>query len=188
MIYNKELLAIVKSFETWRFELASVDPKRSVKVYTDHKNLEHFMITKQLNCWQAHWIKFLSKFNFKISYRSGKQGEKPDILTRQSQNLPKGIEDLQQQHQFQILLQNHQLDKDIKKILSVMFCVNTANKAIDNAVDKTVDINKENKEIINVEKFSNKFSDHSFFIFCSKLYSYLSKMGKVKLTRPRENC
>ena len=49
IIYDKELLAIVKSFKTWRPELASVDLKRPVKVYTDHKNLEHFMTTKQLN-------------------------------------------------------------------------------------------------------------------------------------------
>ena len=34
MIYDKELLAIVKSFETWRPELASVN--EPVKVLTDH--------------------------------------------------------------------------------------------------------------------------------------------------------
>ena len=51
MIYNKELLAIVKSFETWRPELASVN--KPVKVLTDHRNLEHFMTTKQLNRRQA---------------------------------------------------------------------------------------------------------------------------------------
>ena len=94
MIYDKELLAIVKNFETWRLELASVDPERPVKVYTDHKNLEHFMMTKQLNQWQACWAKFLLKFNFKISYRPGKQGEKLDVLTCWSQDLPKSIEDL----------------------------------------------------------------------------------------------
>ena len=49
MIYDKELLAIVKSFKIWRPELASVDPNRPVKVYTDHKNLEYFITTKQLN-------------------------------------------------------------------------------------------------------------------------------------------
>lgn len=43
MIYDKELLAIVRSFETWRPELASVDPAKPVKVYTDHRNLEYFM-------------------------------------------------------------------------------------------------------------------------------------------------
>ena len=39
MIYNKKLLAIVKSFKMWR----------PVKLYINHKNLEHFMTTKQLN-------------------------------------------------------------------------------------------------------------------------------------------
>ena len=95
MIYDKELLAIVKSFKTWWPELASVNLERLVKVYTDHKNLEHFITTKQLNCRRAQWTKFLSEFNFKISYRPGKQSEKPDILTRQSQDLPKSIEDSQ---------------------------------------------------------------------------------------------
>ena len=50
IIYNKKLLAIVKSFEIWWPELASVNPERPMKVYIDHKNLEHFMTTKQLNC------------------------------------------------------------------------------------------------------------------------------------------
>jgi reverse transcriptase-like protein len=39
MIYDKELLAIVRSFGTWRPELASVDPAKPVKVYTDHRVL-----------------------------------------------------------------------------------------------------------------------------------------------------
>ena len=93
MIYNKKLLAIVKSFKTWRLELTSVNPERPVKVYTDHKNLKYFMMTKQLNWQQARWAEFLLKFNFKITYRPGKQGEKLDVLTSQSQDLPKGIED-----------------------------------------------------------------------------------------------
>ena len=39
MIYDKELLAIIRSFETWRPEVASVDPARPVKVYTDYGRL-----------------------------------------------------------------------------------------------------------------------------------------------------
>ena len=50
-------------------------------------------------------------------YRPGKQGEKPDVLTRRSQDIPKGVEDSRQQHQFQTLIQSHQLDDDIKKAL-----------------------------------------------------------------------
>ena len=91
MIYDKELLAIVKSFETWRPELASVN--ELVKVLTNHQNLEHFITSKQLNCRQTRWAEFLSEFNFKITYRPGKKGEKPDTLTRLAQNKPKRVDD-----------------------------------------------------------------------------------------------
>ena len=102
MIYNKELLAIVKSFEMWGQELANAADQ--VKVYTNHKNLEYFMTTKQLNQRQARWAEFLSEFNFKIMYKSDKQEEKPDVLMQNSQNILKRIENLRQQHQFQTLL------------------------------------------------------------------------------------
>ena len=182
MIYNKELLAIVKSFKMWRPELASVDSKRHMKMYIDHKYLEHFMTTKQLNCWQAHWAKFLSEFSFKISYRPGKQGKKPDILTHCSQNFLKNIEDLQQQHQFQILLQDHQLDKNIKKALAVTFCVNNA---INKSVNETVDVNKENKKIINVKKFSDKFSEinNLFFTLLQQIISALIRDGEGEIDK-----
>ena len=127
MIYDKELLAIIRAFETWRPELASVDPEKPVKVYTDHKSLEHFMTTKQLNRRQVRWAEFLSEFNFKIMYRPGKQGEKPDALTRRAQDLPKGLDDPRKQHQYQTLLQNENIDEDIRKALSVLFYDNEVN-------------------------------------------------------------
>jgi hypothetical protein len=124
-IYDKELMAIIQAFETWRPELTSVSPDCSIKVYSDHRNLEHFMTTKQLNRRQARWAEFLSKFNFKIMYRPGKQGEKPDILTRRSQDLPKGFQDERRQQQFQTLLKYKNLDKDLQKALSAIFGVTT---------------------------------------------------------------
>ena len=48
-IYDKELLAIIRAFEEWHPELAGTPVDDPVKVLTDHKNLEHFMTTKQLN-------------------------------------------------------------------------------------------------------------------------------------------
>ena len=121
MIYDKELLAIIRAFELWRPEAMSLAPENPAKVFTDHKNLEYFMSTKQLNRKQARWAEFLSEFNFKIMYRPGKQGEKPDILTRRSQDLPSGISDHRQQHQFQTLLQNEHLDEDLKKAFYAIF-------------------------------------------------------------------
>ena len=50
-IYDKELMAIIRTFKEWRPELkGSPTP---VKVITDHKNLEYFMSTKQLSRRQA---------------------------------------------------------------------------------------------------------------------------------------
>ena len=62
IIYDKELLAIIRGFEIWRPELASA--RQPIKVFTDYRNLKHFMTTKQLNCQQARWAEFLSKFDF----------------------------------------------------------------------------------------------------------------------------
>lgn len=50
-IYDKELLAIVRAFEEWRYELAG--SKDSIEVVTDYQSLQHFMTTKRLNRRQA---------------------------------------------------------------------------------------------------------------------------------------
>src|SRR6266705_5957636 len=85
-IYDKELLAIVRSFEEWRPELEGA--LHPIQVLTDHKNLEYFMSTKLLNRWQTCCAEFLSRFQFRIQYRPGKAGGKPDALTRHSGDLP----------------------------------------------------------------------------------------------------
>ena len=51
-----------------------------VKVLTNHKSLEYFMTTKKLTPRQARWAEFLSKFNFVVTYQSGKKNNKADAL------------------------------------------------------------------------------------------------------------
>ena len=121
------------------------------------------MTTKQLNCWQARWAKFLSEFNFKISYRPGKEGEKPDTLTRLAQDRPKRFDDSRQQHQFQTLLKTDQLDDDVKKALAVMFYADKVDADsetdvdVDSEVDVDVDIEGEKDEdIVDVRDYINK--------------------------------
>lgn len=111
-IYDKELLAIVQAFDEWRFELAGVD--KPVRILIDHQALQTFMSNKRLNRRQARWAEFLSEFNFRITYRPGKQGTKPDALTRRSDDLPTGVEDERQQHQWQVLLKPHQVDPALR--------------------------------------------------------------------------
>lgn len=117
-IYDKELLAIIKAFENWRPEAISVEPQNPIKIYSDHRSLEWFMTTKQLNRRQARWAEFLSEFNFRIMYRPGKQGEKPDALTRRRQDLPGGPEDERLRFQLQTVLKHDNLDPDLRAAIS----------------------------------------------------------------------
>ena len=112
-IYDKELMAIIRAFKEWRPELeGSPTP---VEVITDHKNLKYFMSTKQLSRCQARWSEFLSHFNYRITYRPGKAGGKPDALTHRSGDLPKegDTQDPRHLHQHQTVLKSHVLDPRI---------------------------------------------------------------------------
>jgi hypothetical protein len=51
------------------------------------------MSTKLLNRRQICWAEYLSRFDFKIVYRPGKAGGKPDALTRRSGDLPQGADE-----------------------------------------------------------------------------------------------
>ena len=86
-IYDKELLAIVRSFEEWRPHL--IGAAQPIRVLTDHKNLEYFATKRQLNQRQVRWSGFMAQFPWYAEYRPGKLGGKPDALTRRSGDLPK---------------------------------------------------------------------------------------------------
>ncbi len=86
-IHDKELLAIVNSFQEWRHFLEGA--QHPVVVYTDHKNLEYFMSAKVLNRRQARWSISLSRFNFVITYRPGSQQIRSDALSRRAYLAPK---------------------------------------------------------------------------------------------------
>ena len=133
-IDGKELMVIVQAFEKWRPELES-SPK-PINIISDHKNLEYFMSSKRLSRCQARWSKFLSRLNFKISYRPGAQC-KANALTKRSQDLlsdsdphqdfmeqvmlkPKNLSSLQpiQILHFEDILPIEALDQDLETIIS----------------------------------------------------------------------
>ena len=89
-IYDKELLAIFVAFKEFRPYLEGLP--NAIEVITDHKNLEYFATTKLLTRRQARWSEYLSGFNYNVKYRPGKQGGKPDALTRRSDVYPEGGE------------------------------------------------------------------------------------------------
>src|SRR5207248_6050060 len=86
-IYDKEMLAIMQCFKQWRHYLEGA--QHPVTVFTDHKNLEYFASTKQLNRCQAHWAEILSSFDFTIIYQKGALNGKADILSRYPEYHPR---------------------------------------------------------------------------------------------------
>jgi len=50
-IHDKEMLAVIRCLEAWRYFLEGAQIK--FEVWTDHKNLEYFMSSQKLNRCQA---------------------------------------------------------------------------------------------------------------------------------------
>ena len=54
------------------------------KIWTDHKNLEYFMTSQNLNYRQARWALYLPRFNFLLKHVPGSKIGKADGLSRRS--------------------------------------------------------------------------------------------------------
>ncbi|KAF8751589.1 hypothetical protein RHS01_08361 [Rhizoctonia solani] len=86
--HNKELLAIICSFEYWRIFLEGT--AHPITVFTNHRNLEYWKESRTFNCCHARWHLLLAGYNFQIVYRPGKQSGKPNALSRRADhaNIP----------------------------------------------------------------------------------------------------
>jgi len=81
-IYNKKMLAIICVLEEWRHFLE--EATHLVEIWTDHKNLEYFMMAKKLNHYQAHWFLHLAQFDFLLYHCPGHTMGKLDALSRRA--------------------------------------------------------------------------------------------------------
>ena len=74
------MLAVIRCLEVWRHYLEGA--KLEFEIWTDHKNLQYFMMSQKLNCRQARWALYLSRFNFTLKHVPGKSMGKVDRLSR----------------------------------------------------------------------------------------------------------
>ena len=56
--------------------------KEIVEIWTDHKNLEYFMMARKLNCQQARWSLGLADYSFALKHCPGQLNKKANILSR----------------------------------------------------------------------------------------------------------
>ena len=54
------------------------------EIWMDHKSLEYFMTSQNLNCRQARWALYLSRFDFILKHVLGRKMGKADGLSRRS--------------------------------------------------------------------------------------------------------
>jgi len=81
-IHNKEMLAIIRALEEWRHFLEGAT--HPVEIWTNHKNLEYFMMAKKLNHHQAYWSLHLARFNFLLHHCPRHTMGKPNALSRRA--------------------------------------------------------------------------------------------------------
>lgn len=92
---DKEALAIVEAFRTWRHYLEGA--QHPTLVWTDHANLIYFTTTRQLTRRQARWAQVLADYDFELRPRPGTKNGKADALSRRpeyalSQSDPRSTE------------------------------------------------------------------------------------------------
>ena len=81
-VHDKELLAIIDSFEQWEAQL--IGAKYQIEVYSDHQNLMSFTTTKKLNRRQVRWAETMANFDFKVYHRAGTLNGAADALSRRT--------------------------------------------------------------------------------------------------------
>src|SRR6266478_68192 len=88
-IHDKEMLAIMHALEEWRHFLEGSNQK--FEIHMDHKNLSYFQEAHKLNCCQVWWSLYLSRFNFTLSHKPGRQMGRPDALSWRVDH-PRGVD------------------------------------------------------------------------------------------------
>jgi len=81
-IHDKEMLEIVRVLEEWRHFVEGAEHR--CEIWTDHKNLQYFMMAKKLNQRQARWSLLLAQFDFIMHHHPRKSMEKMDTLSNHS--------------------------------------------------------------------------------------------------------
>ena len=89
-VHDKELLAIIRCLEEWRYLLEGA--RHPVEIWTDHRNLTYFREARDLNRRQARWALYLTRFDYTLEHRPGSSMGEPDALSRRADH-GKGEED-----------------------------------------------------------------------------------------------
>jgi hypothetical protein len=100
-IFDRELLAIVKSFRHWHQHLLGA--RHQITVLTDHNNLTYFREPHKISGRQARWMETLADYDFKLQHIPGHTNTVADLLSRRPDH-KEGVNDV---NNNTVILPNH---------------------------------------------------------------------------------
>lgn len=77
-VHEQELLAVIASLKNFRCFLEGV----KFEIVTDHHTLQYIGSQKGMSRRMAHWLEYLSRFDYSIRYRPGSLNVVADALSR----------------------------------------------------------------------------------------------------------
>jgi hypothetical protein len=132
------MLAIILALEEWRW-LQGLQTEEPFQLYSDHRSLEYFITTKKLSGRQARWAEYLSRFYFKLMYRTGKSNARADALSRKAEEVrsqQKAIE----QYRTQVFLPTDKVDIRVLKDLELDRLISQPSDGLPGRAGETADI------------------------------------------------
>ncbi|MCO5566369.1 hypothetical protein L7F22_020046 [Adiantum nelumboides] len=105
-IYEKELLAVIHSLESWKHYLLGAD----FTVQIDHESLRYFLTQAKLSEKHLSWANFLSMFHFQLVHVAGKKNVVADALSRRPHVAAVSIA---YQHELDEMRDHYNTDEDL---------------------------------------------------------------------------
>jgi len=121
----------MRALSDWRCYLHGLPTP--FEIFSDHKNIQYFMINQKLNRRQAHWSLELAEFNFTLVHKPGSTMICADALSRRP-DYEKGNNDnsdvmlLKPEH-----IRRHQVEYHTNSLLNE---IKQHKPALDNAFEK----------------------------------------------------
>ena len=138
-VHDKKLLIIITALKNWK---VYAEETSKLTIFTNYKNLLHFITIKQLNKRQVKWLKLLRQYKFRIQYTLEKNNDRTNALNRRSDHMKsKRIFD----HNILKINKNESLSTNTNEINATLRILRDDEKQYSVIKKKTTDIKRQNQ-------------------------------------------
>ena len=181
-IHDKEMLGVIQCLEAWRHFLEGTRSK--FEIWTDHKNLEYFMTSQNLNYRQARQTLYLSRFDFVLKYVPGSKMGKVDSLSRRSNYKKEGEKD----NEERILLKSEWLEVRMGEVIvegvNILEKIRKSEAKYDEVIKAVEEMKKAGVKMLRDEEWRE---EDSIMLKEGKVYVLKNKALRVEIIKLYHN-